>query len=337
MALQACHNCGRMISDRAAACPGCGTAQVNRGIAQSILAPLPSATSSAPSSPSALAALPLPTADQSDVKPGLDGHAPAMVPYRAHSSASEPERFESTRDGTLGDSINTARGEAQSEARGIVRRYISVLSGSAIVIMLGVFIVGWWLWNHPAVVIDNDLVIPLVIRIDGKLERIAAGRMTTVRLDGRPTAGLTWTAAQPVNERPRSVGGEAIAGTAPVALPMNPLATGLIHVTARDGAYALFAPLITNTSGSTLRLRVNVELAGSDEAAAERDCGCVIEPGATRRFIGYYRLFRNSNVRVFTPTGDSAIFSNIGPYVDKMSGRISLTFSAEDFRRGGMR
>jgi hypothetical protein len=87
---------------------------------------------------------------------------------------------------------------------------------------------------------------------------------------------------------------------------------------------AFFAPLITNETGRALRVTVN---AGS---AAAMDCACTVPAGAAA--IGYYPLFQNSTVRVTDAANRSAMFTDLGPNVDRETGIVGLRFSAGDLR-----
>ena len=94
----------------------------------------------------------------------------------------------------------------------------------------------------------------------------------------------------------------------------------------RQGDADYFAPLVTNASGDLLRVTVNAGLAGA------RDCGCAVRPGATRVFLGYYRLYQNSTVRVRSPAGGEATFRDLGPQVKSRDGTVGLRFEDKDLR-----
>jgi hypothetical protein len=63
------------------------------------------------------------------------------------------------------------------------------------------------------------------------------------------------------------------------------------------------------------------------------DCGCAVLPGARRVFIGYYRLFQNSTVRVSGGGGRTAAFVDLGPRVTAVDGTVGLRFEDRDLRR----
>ena len=94
----------------------------------------------------------------------------------------------------------------------------------------------------------------------------------------------------------------------------------------RQGDADYFAPLVTNASGDLLRVTVNAGLEGA------RDCECMVRPGANRVFLGYYRLFGNSTVRVRSPSGAEATFLDLGPQVKSRDGTVGLRFEDKDLR-----
>jgi hypothetical protein len=91
------------------------------------------------------------------------------------------------------------------------------------------------------------------------------------------------------------------------------------------GENAFFAPLITNGSSDVLRVTVNAGLQGAV------DCGCAVRPGATRVFVGYYRLYQNSTVRARGKTGE-ATFRDLGPQVTSADGTVGLHFGDQDLK-----
>ncbi len=93
----------------------------------------------------------------------------------------------------------------------------------------------------------------------------------------------------------------------------------------RQGDADYFAPLVTNASDDLLRVTVNAGLQGA------RDCECAVRPGATRVFLGYYRLYQNSTVRASSPSGE-ATFRDLGPQVKSRDGTVGLRFEDKDLR-----
>ena len=94
----------------------------------------------------------------------------------------------------------------------------------------------------------------------------------------------------------------------------------------RQGDADYFAPLVTNASADLLRVTVNAGLEGA------RDCECAVRPGANRVFLGYYRLYGNSTVRVRGPSGGEATFRDLGPQVRRRDGTVGLRFEDKDLR-----
>ncbi|HEU5170848.1 MAG TPA: hypothetical protein VFU46_09930, partial [Gemmatimonadales bacterium] len=87
-----------------------------------------------------------------------------------------------------------------------------------------------------------------------------------------------------------------------------------------------FAPLITNASDRLLRITVNAGLQGAV------DCRCAVRPGASRVFIGYYRLYRNSTVRAADADGRTATFADLGAEALARGLAPGLRFASENFR-----
>src|SRR3954453_23556932 len=94
----------------------------------------------------------------------------------------------------------------------------------------------------------------------------------------------------------------------------------------RTGEADFFAPLISNGGKEAILVTANAGLQGAV------DCGCAVRPGATRVFIGYYRLYQNSTVRARDGRGRIATFRDLGPKVTDADGTVGLRFEAKDFR-----
>ena len=129
---------------------------------------------------------------------------------------------------------------------------------------------------------------------------------------------LQWYVALPSGPPP----GEEVQGT--ITLPA---ATATTLSAGADGAKeAMFAPLITNLTGVPVRVTVN------PGSAAATDCRCTVPNGSTRMGIGYYRLFRNSSVRVTAADGRTALFPDLSAAVAAGSGTVGLRFEGKDLK-----
>ena len=170
----------------------------------------------------------------------------------------------------------------------------------------------------------NRLAAPVSLTIGTRADTVPAG--TTVELDV-PRSGTSvaaWELIRPLSADDRPMG-EEIRG----AVVLRGRGTLEDSAWVRRGDADFFAPLITNASDSLLRITVNAGLRGA------LDCDCAVRPGASRVFIGYYRLYGNSTVQARTPSGLEATFRDLGPQVTQRDGTVGLRFEAKDLRAFG--
>ena len=167
----------------------------------------------------------------------------------------------------------------------------------------------------------NHLAAPVRLTIGERVDTVPRG--LTVELDlprgGTPVA--EWELIRPLSADDRPMG-EEIRG----AVVLRGRGTLADSAWVRQGDADYFAPLITNASGDLLRVTVNAGLQGA------LDCGCAVRPGATRVFIGYYRLYQNTTVRARAPSGAEATFVELGPQVTRRDGTVGLRFEEKDLR-----
>ena len=167
----------------------------------------------------------------------------------------------------------------------------------------------------------NRLAAPVRLAVGERVDTVPRG--VTVELDvprgGSPVA--EWELIRPLSADEKPMG-EEIRGAAVLR------GRGALVDSAwvRQGGADYFAPLVTNASKDLLRVTVNAGLQGA------LDCGCAVRPGATRVFIGYYRLYQNSTVRARAPSGAEATFRDLGPQVTRRDGTVGLRFEEKDLR-----
>ena len=152
---------------------------------------------------------------------------------------------------------------------------------------------------------------------------LGPGQTQRFRISGGNSLVVEWNLVRPLSADQRPMG-EELRGSAVVR---GPRGTVQQRASARSPDADYFAPLITNATGDLLRPTVNAGLEGAV------DCGCAVRPGARRVFIGYYRLYRNSTVKVRDGSGRSATFRDLGGQVTSADGTIGLRFETKDFRR----
>jgi hypothetical protein len=184
-------------------------------------------------------------------------------------------------------------------------------------------LVGWYLLSRPRLAFSNGLAAPIWIAVGRAAPiSIAPGETRRLALSRNGSVVVQWNLARPLSADERPMG-EELRGSEVMREPR-----GLLYrsATNRGTGIDYFAPLITNATSELLRVTVNAGLEGA------LDCGCGVRPGARRVFIGYYRLYGNSTVRVRDSLGRSAIFRDLGPSVITPDGTVGLRFESKDLR-----
>jgi hypothetical protein len=191
-----------------------------------------------------------------------------------------------------------------------------------LVLLLGVAALLVLARGGPVLAVENQLIEPINLVVDGATYKIAPGEVWSVRIRrGRPLAAQ-WFLVRPLSASGKPMGVD-VQGTITEARPRGRLNR---LVDAGAGAVPVFAPLVTNMTSGALGVTINAGLAGA------ADCNCSIPPGTTRAHVGYWPLFLNSTVQAYTPAGTRATFQNLGSEADRTSGTVGLRFEAKDFR-----
>jgi hypothetical protein len=99
-------------------------------------------------------------------------------------------------------------------------------------------------------------------------------------------------------------------------------------VTVGNFAEPLFAPLITNADDHEIEVIVNPGLRSAQGRSEEAHCGCLLGPSVEGSFIGYYRAFANSSVRIVGSDGRSVTFTDVARESSPRSGGIPLRITA---------
>jgi hypothetical protein len=167
----------------------------------------------------------------------------------------------------------------------------------------------------------NRLAAPVRLAIGERVDTVPDGMTVELDLPRGGTSVAAWELVRPLSADDRPMG-EAIRG----AVVLRGRGRLVDSAWVRQGDADYFAPLITNASKDLLRVTVN---AGHQGAL---DCGCAVRPGATRVFIGYYRLYQNTTVRARAPSGAEASFMELGPQVTRRDGTVGLRFEDKDLR-----
>lgn len=168
----------------------------------------------------------------------------------------------------------------------------------------------------------NRLAAPVRLVFGGQPPRTIPPNETVELAVPRGGASVAeWVLVRPLSADSKPMGEEIRGAVVP-----RGRGTAADSAWVRQGDADYFAPLVTNASGDLLRVTVNAGLEGA------RDCECAIRPGANRVFLGYYRLYGNSTVRVRSPSGGEATFRDLGPQVKSRDGTVGLRFEDKDLR-----
>jgi hypothetical protein len=177
---------------------------------------------------------------------------------------------------------------------------------------------------RPKVDFTNRLAAPVRLSAGPAGPRtVAPGETVRLSIPRGHTLVAEWELVRPLSADGAPMGAD-VKGAAVLREPHGVIRTAATSQ-AGDGDY--FAPLITNATSRPLRVTVNAGLRGAV------DCGCAVRPGGRRVFIGYYRLFRNSTVRVTGAGGVTAAFVDLGPQVTAVGGSVGLRFEDRDLRK----
>jgi len=198
------------------------------------------------------------------------------------------------------------------------RRWLPVVLVLVPLVALG----GWFLFGaSPVLVVENHLVEPIRLVVEGKTMEIAPGAQTETPVKHGGPLVAHWYLVRPTGPGNVPLGVE-VQGSITEQSPGGRMA----HVVdAGSSELAVFAPLITNATTEPLGVIVNAGLVNA------MPCNCRVNPGAVRASIGYYPLFKNSTVQASSPVGTVATFRDLGESVDRSAGTVGLRFERKDF------
>lgn len=197
-----------------------------------------------------------------------------------------------------------------------------LLIAAVVVVLLAGAAVAAFLLQRPTLVFANRLAGPVRLTVNESTSTVAPGDTVRARLP-RGFVTLQWSLVRPLSADNQPMGEEVKGSWA----ERDPRGTIERVAAGRTDGGDYFAPLVTNATDGLLRVTVNAGLAGA------RDCGCAVRPGATRVFIGYYRLYRNSTVRATDSEGRSATFTDLGSEAAARGGSVGLRFTPDAFGR----
>jgi hypothetical protein len=192
------------------------------------------------------------------------------------------------------------------------------------VLALPLGVVWYFVVMQPRLHFTNRLVAPVRLAVGtGTPRTVAPGAEVTVRVPRGRTLVAEWEMIRPLSADSQPMG-EAVKG-AVVVRELRTTVRG--EARPRTGETAFFAPLISNGGKEAILVTANAGLQGAV------DCGCAVRPGATRVFIGYYRLYQNSTVRARgVTTRREATFRDLGPQVTRPDGAVGLRFEERDLQ-----
>ena len=197
-----------------------------------------------------------------------------------------------------------------------------------VVVLILAFAAIWYLVVlQPRVRFTNRLVAPVRLVVGGDQARtVAPGETVTLRAPRGRTLVAEWEMVRPLSADSQPMG-EIVKSAVVLRDARGTVEAG---AGARTAEADYFAPLISNAGTEAIRVMVNAGLQGA------LDCRCAMRPGATRVFVGYYRLYQNSTVRARGMTSRrEATFRDLGAQVTRPDGAVGLRFEDRDLRPTG--
>jgi hypothetical protein len=194
-----------------------------------------------------------------------------------------------------------------------------------VVVLLLALAAGWYfLVLRPTLRFTNRLIAPVRLVVgDAAARTVAAGETVTLRAPRGRTLVAEWEMVRPLSADSQPMG-EIVKGA---VVLRDARGTVVGAATPRTPEADYFAPLVTNGGSEAIRVLVNAGLAGAV------DCRCAVRPGATRAFVGYYRLYQNSTVRARGVTSRrEATFRDLGAQVTRPDGAVGVRFEDRDLR-----
>ena len=173
---------------------------------------------------------------------------------------------------------------------------------------------------RPTFTFTNGLMAPVRLVVNDADGTVLPGETVKARVSRRRLVAQ-WELVRPLSADSQPMG-EEVRGSWVIASPRGTIER---RAEARIEAGDYFAPLVTNATDGLLRIVVNAGLDGA------RDCGCAVRPGATRVFIGYYRLYANSTVQATDPQGRQATFRDLGEEARRRDWTVGLRFTSDGF------
>jgi len=173
-------------------------------------------------------------------------------------------------------------------------------------------------------VFNNRLLYPVAITVNGQvLGRVGASSTAEQTVSAATALNVSFELVRPTVGN-RAVGDEMVGIYNPIPNPGSQ-SSWTFTITNLIGSQYYFVPVITNPNNTARLLGVNMEL------QAENRCNCTVPANSSNVAAGYYRLFSNSNVRLYNDgsnyTGQyrywvgSDVVNNVAPD----TGRINLT------------
>jgi hypothetical protein len=192
----------------------------------------------------------------------------------------------------------------------------------ALVFALAAAVAAYLMLGRPRLRFTNRLAAPVLLVFGAQPARtIPPDQRVELTVPRGGASVAEWELVRPLSADGKPMG-EQIRG----AIVLRGRGTVNDSAWVRQGDANYFAPLVTNASSDLLRLTVNAGLQGA------RDCECAVRPGASRVFLGYYRLYGNSTVQARSPSGAEATFRDLGPQVRSRDGSLGLKFEDKDLR-----